>query len=194
MNRWFIVLLAVAALTTAGCNKEQESTTTEVVTEAPVAGTEGDTTVAAEVDATAPVETPAEALPPAADAATPAAPAAPAAATGAEVTLPGGTKYIDTEVGTGKEAVRGSTVDVHYTGTLTDGKKFDSSLDSGQPFTLTIGKTQVIEGWTQGLVGMKVGGHRSLTIPAEQGYGADGMGPIPANATLLFDIELLDVK
>lgn len=194
MNRWFIVLLAAAALTTAGCQK-QESSTTEVEAETPAADAEGMTIAAPDPDAAAPAQTP-EQMPPAADgAASPTAAATPAAAAvGAEVTLPGGTKYIDTEVGTGAEAVRGSAVTVHYTGTLTDGTKFDSSLDSGQPFELTIGTTPVIQGWTEGLIGMKVGGNRSLTIPPDQGYGAEGAGPIPPNATLLFNIELLDVK
>ncbi len=191
MNRWFIVLLAVAALTTAGCNQKQESSTTEVVTETPAVDTEGEASVASDTDAVSADQ----ALPVAADAGTSPTTGASAAATqGAEVTLPGGTKYIDTEVGTGQEAVRGSTVSVHYTGTLTDGTKFDSSLDSGQPFEVTIGTTPVIKGWTEGLVGMKVGGHRSLTIPPDQGYGEGGAGPIPPNATLLFDIELLEVK
>lgn len=187
MNRWFIVLLAAAALSTAGCNQKQESSTTEV---------ESETAVVPDTEVAATGQTPPAQTPLAADnAPAPDASATPAATgLGAEVTLPGGTKYIDTQVGTGQEAVRGSTVSVHYTGTLTDGTKFDSSLDSGQPYEVTIGTTPVIKGWTEGLVGMKVGGHRSLTIPPDQAYGPGGKGPIPPDATLLFDIEMLDVN
>jgi peptidylprolyl isomerase len=202
MNRWFIVLMATAALTTAGCNKQQESSTTETATETTAEVPVGDTTAApiagdTEAEAETLPVTPPQIPPAPVDAATSpgGGAAAPAGATqGAEVTLPGGTKYTDTQVGTGPEAARGSTVSVHYTGTLQDGTKFDSSLDTGSPFELTIGQTQVIKGWTEGLVGMKVGGHRRLVIPPEQGYGAEGAGPIPPNATLLFDIEMLEVK
>ncbi len=97
--------------------------------------------------------------------------------------------------GTGEEARSGQTVTVHYTGTLTDGKKFDSSRDRGQGFTFPLGGGRVIKGWDQGVLGMKVGGTRKLTIPPHLGYGARGFPPvIPANATLVFDVELLDVK
>ena len=103
-------------------------------------------------------------------------------------------KIEDLVVGDGKEATKGSTVSVHYTGTLTDGKKFDSSLDRGKPFGFQIGAGRVIQGWEQGVAGMKVGGKRKLTIPPELGYGARGFPPvIPANATLVFEIELLGV-
>lgn len=118
-----------------------------------------------------------------------------AAAAGKSVTLPGGTQYVDEVVGTGTEATSGKTVSVHYTGTLQDGTKFDSSRDSGKPFEFPLGAGMVIKGWDNGVAGMKVGGKRKLTIPAEQGYGARGAGGvIPPNATLLFDVELLDVK
>ena len=97
--------------------------------------------------------------------------------------------------GGGAEAVRNSTVSVHYTGKLTDGKKFDSSLDRGEPFSFTLGAQQVIRGWDIGVEGMKVGGKRLLTIPPHLGYGARGAGnAIPPNATLKFEIELLGVE
>ena len=98
-------------------------------------------------------------------------------------------------VGTGVEAVRGDKVTVHYTGWLTDGTKFDSSLDRGQPFSFKIGARQVIEGWDRGLQGMQVGGVRKLTIPPELAYGdrAVGGGLIPANSTLVFEISLLKI-
>ena len=96
--------------------------------------------------------------------------------------------------GTGTEAKAGATVSVHYTGTLTDGKKFDSSLDRGSPFSFVLGRGQVIQGWDQGVAGMKVGGKRKLTIPPELAYGARGFPPvIPPNSTLVFEVELLDV-
>lgn len=98
-------------------------------------------------------------------------------------------------VGEGKEAIIGSTVFVHYTGTLQNGIKFDSSLDRGQPFSFTLGNNQVIQGWEQGILGMKAGGKRKLTIPPDLGYGQTGAGDvIPPNATLLFEVELLEVK
>jgi FKBP-type peptidyl-prolyl cis-trans isomerase len=100
----------------------------------------------------------------------------------------------DTKVGTGAEAEVGDTVTVHYTGTLTDGTKFDSSRDRNTPFTFTLGQGRVIQGWEQGIPGMKVGGMRKLTIPATLGYGTRGQGPIPPNATLIFDVELLKVE
>jgi len=97
--------------------------------------------------------------------------------------------------GTGAEAVNGKQVSVHYTGTLTDGKKFDSSVDRGQPFKFVLGAGQVIRGWDLGVAGMKVGGKRKLTIPPELGYGERGAGGvIPPNATLLFEVELLEVN
>ena len=97
--------------------------------------------------------------------------------------------------GTGAQAVNGKQVSVHYTGTLTDGKKFDSSLDRGQPFKFVLGAGQVIRGWDLGVAGMKVGGKRKLTIPPQLGYGERGAGGvIPPNATLIFEVELLEVN
>lgn len=103
-------------------------------------------------------------------------------------------KVEDVTVGTGTEAVAGKQVTVHYTGTLTNGQKFDSSKDRSKPFTFTLGAGQVIQGWDQGVAGMKIGGVRKLTIPPQLGYGSRAMGPIPANSTLLFDVELLKVE
>jgi len=104
-------------------------------------------------------------------------------------------KITDLTVGTGAEAVSGATVTVHYTGWLEDGTKFDSSRDRGEPFSFPLGAGRVIPGWDEGVAGMKVGGRRELIIPPEMGYGARGAGRvIPPNATLKFDVELLDVK
>lgn len=104
-------------------------------------------------------------------------------------------KIEDLVVGTGAEAVAGKTISVHYTGTLTNGTKFDSSKDRGTPFEFTLGAGQVIQGWDKGFAGMKVGGKRKLTIPSSMGYGAQGAGGvIPPNATLIFEVELLGVK
>ena len=112
-----------------------------------------------------------------------------------EVITPSGLKYIDQEVGTGDMAVAGKTASVHYTGWLENGKKFDSSVDRGQPFSFPLGAGRVIKGWDEGVQGMKVGGKRKLTIPSDLGYGSRGAGGvIPANATLIFDVELLGVR
>ena len=101
----------------------------------------------------------------------------------------------DLAVGEGDEATPGATVVVHYTGWLTDGSKFDSSLDRNDPFSFKLGAGMVIRGWDEGVKGMKVGGKRKLTIPPEMGYGAQGAGGvIPPNATLVFEVELLDIK
>jgi peptidylprolyl isomerase len=115
------------------------------------------------------------------------------------VTTPSGLKYIDTKAGTGASPKSGQTCVMHYTGWLYDGgkkgAKFDSSVDRGQPFEFKIGQRQVIGGWDEGVATMKVGGKRTLIIPPELGYGARGAGGfIPPNATLIFDVELLDVK
>jgi peptidylprolyl isomerase len=113
---------------------------------------------------------------------------------GKAVTTASGLKYVDVVVGKGAAPTAGKTVKVHYTGTLEDGKKFDSSVDRNEPFSFTIGVGQVIKGWDEGVMTMKVGGKRKLIIPAKLGYGARGAGGvIPPNATLLFDVELLDV-
>lgn len=103
-------------------------------------------------------------------------------------------KMEDLKVGTGAEAKTGNTVTVHYVGTLTNGTKFDSSRDRGEPFSFKLGAGNVIKGWEQGIVGMKVGGKRKLTIPPDLAYGSTGYGPIPANSTLVFEVELLKVE
>jgi FKBP-type peptidyl-prolyl cis-trans isomerase FkpA len=101
----------------------------------------------------------------------------------------------DLQVGDGVEAASGSTVDVHYTGWLTDGTKFDSSLDRGSPFSFALGGGQVIRGWDQGVAGMKVGGKRKLTIPHDLAYGERGAGGvIPPFSTLVFEVELIAVR
>jgi FKBP-type peptidyl-prolyl cis-trans isomerase len=108
---------------------------------------------------------------------------------------PSGLQYQDVVTGTGPEAKPGQMAVVHYTGWLTDGTKFDSSRDRGEPFSFPIGEGQVIAGWDQGVAGMKVGGRRKLLIPPDLGYGEMGSPPvIPASATLVFDVELLQLQ
>ena len=105
-----------------------------------------------------------------------------------------GLQYWDIKAGTGAVAGASKQVKVHYTGWLLNGKKFDSSVDSGRPFEFELGTGQVIKGWDQGIVGMRVGGKRQLRIPPALGYGSSGSGPIPPNSVLIFDVELLGVK
>jgi FKBP-type peptidyl-prolyl cis-trans isomerase FkpA len=113
----------------------------------------------------------------------------------AVITTSSGLQYEDLTEGTGPEARSGQTVQVHYTGWLTDGKKFDSSLDRGSPFSFPLGAGRVIKGWDEGVAGMKVGGKRKLLIPAGLGYGARGAGGvIPPNADLVFEVELLAIR
>jgi peptidylprolyl isomerase len=162
-------LALAAAVLTAGCaasKKESSSSSSSTSTTAKV--------------------TPA----PAADAAA----GAPAAA-GAHVhKLASGLQYEDVVVGSGKMAELGMNVSVHYTGTLTDGMKFDSSRDRGQPLRFQIGAGSMIKGMEEGVTGMRIGGKRKLTIPPDMAYGAAGRPGIPPNATLLFDVELIDVQ
>ena len=113
---------------------------------------------------------------------------------GVIVTTPSGLQYEDIVEGAGPSPTAGKTVSVHYVGTLTDGTKFDSSRDRGQPFQFPIGAGRVIKGWDEGVMTMKVGGKRKLTIPPDLGYGTRGIGPIPPNATLVFEVELLGVE
>jgi FKBP-type peptidyl-prolyl cis-trans isomerase FkpA len=113
----------------------------------------------------------------------------------AEITTASGLVIEDTVTGSGPEAVAGQFVTVHYTGWLTNGSKFDSSKDRDDPFQFPLGQRNVIAGWDEGVQGMKVGGTRKLTIPPQLGYGARGAGGvIPPNATLVFEVELLDVQ
>jgi peptidylprolyl isomerase len=128
---------------------------------------------------------------------TTARPAGSVASTAATTAAPptGGLKFDDVTLGKGAEAHPGDTVRVHYTGSLLDGTTFDSSRPRGTPFEFKVGAGQVIRGFERGVVGMRVGGVRKVTIPAEMGYGRKGAPPvIPPNATLIFEIELLDVK
>ena len=115
--------------------------------------------------------------------------------TDSEVTLDSGLRYTDIECGDGEEASRGDSVEVHYVGTLENGKKFDSSRDRGQTLPVQLGAGQVIPGFEEGILGMKVGGIREVTIPPDLGYGEAGAPPaIPPNATLIFEIELVSIS
>jgi peptidylprolyl isomerase len=109
-------------------------------------------------------------------------------------TLPSGLRYQEVTAGSGPTPTSGQTVVVHYTGVLEDGRKFDSSRDRNQPFTFQLGQGQVIRGWDEGVATMQRGGRRILVIPANLAYGAEGRGLIPPNATLIFDVELLEIR
>ncbi|MES1243566.1 MAG: FKBP-type peptidyl-prolyl cis-trans isomerase [Acidobacteriota bacterium] len=116
--------------------------------------------------------------------------------TGREVVTASGLRYLDQKVGTGPEAAPGRIVEVLYTGWLEDGTKFDASLDPSHPLTFRIGIDEVIQGWHEGITGMKAGGRRRLVVPPELGYGRQGAGGgmIPGNATLIFEVELIAVR
>ena len=172
------VLIALAAVGSTACQKRTEPAA-DATTEAAPAAAPTDTS---QVDSISP--------------AAPAASSKEAEVNDPELTTtPSGLKYTDEVVGNGAEAKTGQTAVVHYTGWLLDGKKFDSSKDRGQPFSFPLGRGQVIKGWDEGVVGMRVGGKRTLIIPADLGYGARGAGGvIPPNSTLKFEVELLDLK
>ncbi len=165
-----VALVAVLWLAAAGCQQSAEN-------QMPAAGNGGTA-----------ADTGAAAMDQQADAAA----AAPAAE---EVKLPNGLVYQDLVVGDGAVAEKGMKATVHYTGWLTDGTKFDSSVDRGQPFSFTLGQGQVIKGWDEGVQGMRVGGKRKLTIPPDMAYGARGYPPvIPPGSTLVFEVQLLGLN
>jgi peptidylprolyl isomerase len=184
------VLLAIALLcVAAGCKKNADGTVS-----APPAATSTTTTSSTTTTTAGPATAAPAAAAPAATTTTTTTTttAAPDLKT---VTAASGLKYQDVAVGTGPSPQAGDTVTVNYTGTLDDGTKFDSSIDRGTPFDFTIGVGQVIKGWDEGVMSMKVGGKRNLIIPSDLGYGATGAGGvIPPNATLHFYVELLGIK
>jgi FKBP-type peptidyl-prolyl cis-trans isomerase len=161
-----LTLAALLAMSALACNQTESTTSSSGTTTSTSAKTETTTPAPATSTTPAPV--------------------------GQEVTMPNGLKYTDVKVGDGDIAESGMMASVHYTGWLTDGTKFDSSLDRGQPFSFKIGAGQVIRGWDEGVKGMRIGGKRHLIIPPDMGYGANGAGGvIPPNATLVFDVDLL---
>ena len=184
MTKYFLAASAILGLLAAGCDQPK-----------PVATTETPALSKAEpADAPATVDGKPVAGPPAPPT-TPTDATADIAKMGPSTKkLPSGLEMEDLKVGSGDEAKTGTTVKVHYTGWLTDGKKFDSSLDRNEPFEFSL-PGQVIQGWNDGVPGMKVGGKRKLKIPAKLGYGEQGAGSdIPPGATLVFEVELLEVK
>lgn len=179
-----LLLLATGCIQTVKPDDEEGPNTLGTITVVQ----EGGDTATATTDETAPVEAapPAEGEAAAGDAGAKEAPMI--------VTTPSGLKYEDVKAGDGAEAKAGDRVKVHYTGTLEDGTKFDSSVDRGVPFEFTLGAREVIKGWDEGVAGMKAGGKRKLTIPYDLAYGEEGRPPtIPPKATLIFDVELLEI-
>jgi len=181
MYQRLAALAIAAAVLAAGCNQTSKQSSSSTTTSAGAMTTPPSTPAAS-----APATTPSTST-------TASIPGAPG--TGNVHKLPSGLQYDDLVVGSGKMAEAGMNVSVHYTGWLTDGTKFDSSVDRGQPFVFQLGSGQVIKGWDEGVKGMRIGGKRKLTIPPDMGYGDRGAGGvIPPGATLVFDVELLDVK
>lgn len=175
-NAWPVVVLLAGLLALAACSSP-------AATPPPTTVPAGTKSAAAPTSAASPAAAPKTAGPP--------------EGTRAKVstTTPSGLVIEDLVIGTGKSPAKGQTAVVHYTGWLTDGTKFDSSLDRGQPFSFAVGTGQVIKGWDEGVSTMKVGSKRRLTIPPDLGYGARGAGGvIPPNASLVFEVDLLDVK
>ncbi len=206
-----VLLVAALSFAVAACdggseNKEQPAgetnTTTTTTTTTTTASTAADTTTAASPATVAAAS--AVAASPVAAASAPAAAATPgkddgkAISTDAKTKTASGLKYTVMQMGKkeAKVAKAGDTVSVHYTGWLPDGKKFDSSLDRNQPFEFPLGQGHVIKGWDEGVAGMKIGEKRKLVIPPDLGYGDRGAGggEIPPNSTLIFEVELLDLK
>jgi FKBP-type peptidyl-prolyl cis-trans isomerase len=169
MNRFAPALAAVAcaAIVVSGCYSNDYSSSSTSSS----AGAASGTTAAAKVDSMAP-----------------------SAAKAKVHKLASGLQYEDLVIGDGKMAEPGLTAVVHYTGWLTDGTKFDSSYDRGAPLTFEIGAGRMIGGFDEGVRGMRAGGKRKLTIPPDLGYGAQGSGPVPPNATMVFEVTLLGVK
>ena len=177
MRSWALAAAVMMALAVCGCKGQKEETTQapsevapppEIAIESPKAAEEENA-----VDAARKLGTPTE---------------------NETVTTESGLTYIDVKAGDGAEAKAGQVVSVHYTGWLVNGKKFDSSVDRGQPFEFPLGGGRVIKGWDLGVAGMKLGGVRKLIIPSDLGYGSRGIGPIPPDSTLIFEVELLGVE
>lgn len=208
MKRWIPGLVVMAFLAGA-CGPKPEATTppetpppaTTAPAETPAPPPAGETGSPNAVtpdapgspEAAAPVETASPLAAATEPGASPAASGPPPA--GDQKALPSGVKYTIMKEGQGAVAEKGKKVQVHYTGWLTDGKKFDSSVDRNEPFAFNLGAGEVIPGWDEGVAGMKVGEKRRLEIPPDQGYGAEGApGAIPPNATLIFEVELLGIQ
>ena len=187
MIRKPILLVALSVLMISSCYRDHQPR--RPVTAPPASTTSSPAPTPTPVPTPVPTPTPVPAAP------QPSANNAPAQVTGAPVTTASGLQYWDLAPGTGEAAVAGKIAKVHYTGWLTNGTKFDSSVDRNRPFEFPLGAGRVIKGWDEGVVGMKVGGKRQLRIPPELGYGARGAGGrIPPNATLIFDVELLEIR